>query len=103
MTATVTSRESKRMPLGQDHRRRRAVLPARRYGLGVATCLVLATSPMAGCDGGTSTETVDNLNAHTITVGQHLYIKAPDGTKFEISVGKDASGKDVVTATRVDK
>lgn len=78
-------------------------MPIRRYALGVATGLVLAASLLAGCGDGTSTETVDNLNAHTITVGQHLYLKAPDGTKFEISVGKDASGKDVVTATRVDK
>ena len=79
MTETVmTSRNSTILRRGL-----RATVPVRRYALGVATCLVLAASLLAGC-GGTSTETVDNLNADTITVGQHLYVKAPDGTKFEI-------------------
>ena len=39
----------------------------------------------------------------TLFVKQHLYLNGPDGAKFEISIVKDASGRDVVTATRVGK
>ena len=35
----------------------------------------------------------------TLVIANHLYLHGPGGTMFEISVGKDASGKDVVTAT----
>ena len=89
MTETVTSPNSAKLP----------PMPVWRFALGVATGLVLAASLLAGCKGGT-TENVDTLNADTITVDQHLYLKGPDGTKYEISIGKDASGKDVVIATR---
>ena len=98
MTETVTSRDSTSMPLGHNHRRRRAVLPVRRFALGVATGFVLAVSLLAACgDGGNYTA------EDTLFVKQHLYLNGPDGAKFEISVGKDASGKDVVTAARVGK
>jgi hypothetical protein len=33
----------------------------------------------------------------------HLYLNGLGGTKYEVSIGKDASGKDVVTATPVGK
>jgi hypothetical protein len=81
------------MPPRRDHRRR-AVIPVRRFALGVATGFVLAVSPLVAC-GGNSTE------EEILFVKQHLYLNGPDGAKFEISVVKDASGKDVVTATRV--
>lgn len=102
MTETITtSRDSTTLRRGL-----RATVPVRRYALGVATCLLLAPSLFAGCKNVQveactgCTLDVDNLNADRITVGHHLYLKGPDGTKFEISVGNDASGKDVVTATR---
>jgi hypothetical protein len=66
----------------------------RRYALDVATGLVLAASLLTACNR-SETDEFDTV------VMNHLYLKNPDGTKFEISVGKDASGKDVVTATRV--
>jgi hypothetical protein len=70
------------------------VIPVRRFALGVATGFVLAVSLLAAC-GGNSTE------EDTLFVKQHLYLIGPDGAKFEISIVKDASGKDVVSATRV--
>jgi hypothetical protein len=84
MRETVTSGESTRMPPGHKH-------PVRRV---VAAGFALAMSLLAAC-GGNSTE------EDTLFVKQHLYLNGPDGVKFEISVVKDASGKDVVTATRV--
>ena len=69
----------------------------RRFALGVATGIVLAVSLLAAC-GGPTTEELGILS-----VKQHLYLNGPDGAKFEISVGKDASGKAVVTATPVGK
>jgi hypothetical protein len=99
MTETVTSRDSTSMPPGQNHRRRRAVLPVTRFALGVATGLVFAVSLLAACGGNGGNYTAED----TLFVKQHLYLNGPDGAKFEISVGKDASGKDVVTATRVGK
>ncbi|WNG91079.1 hypothetical protein [Mycobacterium sp. ITM-2016-00318] len=87
-------RDSTTAPTGQDHRRTRALLPVRRFALGVATGAVLAVSLLAACGG-------DSTEWDTLTVNQHLYLNGPDGTKFEISVGKDASGQDVVTATRI--
>jgi hypothetical protein len=36
----------------------------------------------------------------TMIITDHLYLYGPGETVFGISVGKDASGKDVVTATR---
>ncbi len=91
MSETVTSRDSTSLRGGF-----RATSPVRRFPLGVVTGLVLAASLLAACGG--TTEEFD-----TVTINNHLYLKGPDGTKFEISVGKDASGKDVVTATRVGK
>ena len=91
MTETVTSRDSISLRRGL-----RAMLPVRRFALGVVTGIALSASLLAGCGG--TTEEFD-----TVTINNHLYLKGSDGTKFEISVGKDASGKDVVTATRVGK
>ncbi len=94
MSGTFTSGESTRMPPGHKHPVRRVVLSSRRFALGVAAGFVLAMSLLAAC-GGNSTE------EDTLFVKQHLYLDGPDGVKFEISVVKDASGKDVVNATRV--
>jgi hypothetical protein len=66
----------------------------------VATGVVLVGSLLVACKSD-SWESVGHLNADTVTVDEHLYLKGPDGTKFEISIGKDPSGKDIVTATRV--
>ena len=86
-------RDSTTAPTGQDHRRsERFAFEA--LELGVATGAVLAVSLLAACGG-------DSTEWDTLTVNQHLYLNGPDGTKFEISVGKDASGQDVVTATRI--
>jgi hypothetical protein len=71
-------------------------LPVRRFVLGVATGLVLAVSLLAACGGNYTEE-------DTLFVKRHLYLNGPDAAKFEISVGTDASGKYVVTATRVGK
>jgi hypothetical protein len=94
----------------------------RRFALGVATGLVLAaallaTSTACGGHGGPPRQnTVGPTQqngiqiAEQITGGEqidrmfitdHLYLNGPDGTTFEISVGKNANGEDVVTATRV--
>jgi hypothetical protein len=122
MTQTVTTRNSTSLPPGRNHRRRREVLPVRRFALGVATGFVLAASLLAtstACGGRGGPPQQINVGptqqkgiqiAETITGGEqidtffitdHLYLNGPDGTTFEISVGKDANGKDVVTATRV--
>jgi hypothetical protein len=95
MTETVTSRDSTTLRQGHDHRRRRPPLPVRRVALGVATGLVLAASLLAGCSGGTTTV------LGTVIINDHLYLKGTDGTRFEISVGKDATGNDAVIVTRV--
>ena len=76
-------------------------MPAKRFALGVATGFLLAMPLLAACGG--QTDNLDVVNLNMLTVDQHLYLKGPDGTKFEISVGKDPSGKDVVTATPVGK
>ena len=123
MTETVATRNLTGLPSGRNHRRRRAVLPVRRFALGVATGFVLAASVLAtstACGGGHGgppqqinvgpTQQKGIQIAETITGGEqidtffitdHLYLNGPDGMTFEISVGKDANGKDVVTATRV--
>jgi hypothetical protein len=87
---------SKTVPV-RDHRHLRRPHPVTRLALGIASGVVLAAPLLAGCSGGTTTE------FDSVTVNDHLYLKAPDGTKFEISVGKDATGKDEVTVTRVDE
>jgi hypothetical protein len=81
--------------------RRRMALPAKRFALGVATGFLLAIPLLSACGG--QTDNLDVVSLNKLTVDQHLYLKGPDGTKFEISVGKDASGKDVVAATPVGK
>ena len=96
MTQTVTSRDSTRMPPRRNHRGRRAVLPVRRFALGVATGFALAVALLVACGANYTEE-------DTLFVKQHLYLNGPDGAKFEISIVKGASGKDVVTATRVGK
>lgn len=117
MTEIVTPRKSTSMPLGNDRRRRRrAMLHARRHALGAAPFLILAAWLPAGCgngpnevsSGGSETCTgctldVDEVNVGTITGDQHLYLKFPDGTKYEISVGKDASGDRVMTPTLIGR
>ena len=99
MTETVTSRDSTSMSR-DNHRHRRAMLPARRFALGVATGLVLAASLLAVCTacGGEGEYITGGEQIDRITVTDQLYLEK-DGTKYEISVGKD----DVVTATRVGK
>ncbi|MCT7658875.1 hypothetical protein [Mycobacterium deserti] len=82
------------MPSGQDRAQVRALLPVKRFALGVVTGLVLAVSLLAACG-------ADSTEWDTLTVNQHLYLKDPAGTTFKIGIGKDASGKDLVTATRV--
>ena len=96
MTETVTSRDSTGVAAGHDHNLLRLLLPVRRFALGVATGFVLAVSLLAACGGNYTEEDI-------LFVKQHLYLNGPGGTKFEISVGKDASGKDVVTATPTNK
>jgi len=94
MTELVTSQE-------HTPSRRRMALSARRFALGVLTGFLLATPLLAACGG--QTDNLDVVNLNKLTVDQHLYLKGPDGKKFEISVAKDASAKDVVTATPVGK
>jgi hypothetical protein len=71
-------------------------LAARRFALGVATGFVLAVTLLAACGGNLTEE-------DTLYVKAHLYLNGPGGTKYEVSIGKDASGKGVVTATPVGK
>ncbi|HME78634.1 MAG TPA: hypothetical protein VKI00_24190 [Mycobacterium sp.] len=71
-------------------------LVARRFALGVAIGFVLAVSLLAACGGNLTEE-------DTLYVKEHLYLNGPGGTKYEVSIGKDASGKDIVTATPVGK
>jgi hypothetical protein len=102
MTVTVTSRNSANLPPRTEDRRLRAPTPVRRFAVRVATGLVLAASLLAvctACSGAASTlhggQEVDWMN-----ITDHLYLNK-DGTKYEISVGQDASGNDVVTVTPV--
>ena len=95
MTETVSSRGATSLRRGRDGRRQRAPLPLWRYVLGVAIGLVLAASVLTACDTGENTTEED-----TVVIKKHLYLLGSDGTKFEISVGKDASGKDALTVTR---
>ena len=111
MTETVTPRNSANLLPRTGDRRLRAPTPVRRFALRVATGLVLAASVLAVCTScGTSvTECSGCSPARTLTGGEqvdwmnitdHLYLNK-NGTKYEISVGKDASGNDVVTVTPV--
>lgn len=111
MTETATSQNSTN-------------LPVRRFALGVATGFVLAASLLAtstacGRQGGPPRQdTVGPTQqkgiqiAEQITGGEqidtmfitdHLYLNGPDGTTFEISVGKDPNGKDTLTLTPVGR
>jgi hypothetical protein len=74
----------------------RAALPGKRFALGIVTGLLLAIPLLAACGG--QTDNLDVVNLNTVTVDQHLYLKGPDGKKYEISISKDA-----VTATPVGK
>lgn len=96
MTETVTTGDSTSTLPGHNHRGRRAMLPVGRFALGVVTGFVLAVSLLVACGANYTEE-------DTLFVKQHLYLNGPEGAKFEISVVKDASGKDVVIATRVGK
>jgi hypothetical protein len=90
-------------------RRLRAPMAVGRLALGVATGLVLAASllatfmawsePAAHSDVGVGETITGGEQIDTMIITDHLYLHGPDGTMFEIRVGKDASGKDVVTAT----
>jgi hypothetical protein len=91
MTQTVTSQGSTTL-----RRVLRARLPVRRFALGVATGFVLAVSLLAACGANYTEE-------DTVFVKEHLYLNGPGGTKYEISIGKDASGKDSVTAKPAGK
>jgi len=71
-----------------------------RSALVAAASLVLAAPLLAACNGG-EVDNIYKLNSDIVNVDQHLYLKSPDGTKFEISIGKDATGKDVLMARRV--
>jgi hypothetical protein len=71
-------------------------LATQRFAVGVATGFVLAVSLLAACGGNLTEE-------DTLFVKEHLYLNGPGGTKYEISIGRDASGKDIVTATPVGK
>ena len=113
MTQTVTSRNSANLPPRTEDRRLRAPTRVWRFALGVATGLVLAASVLAGCTscGGTYTSCTGCSPRETITGGEqvdwmnitdHLYLNK-NGTKYEISVGKDASGNHVVTVTPVQR
>jgi hypothetical protein len=91
-----------------EHRRLRAPMAVRRFALGVATGLVLAASLLAICmtwSRPAHSQPVGQIHTgglqiDTLIVTDHLYLRGPGGTEFEINLGKDASGKDVVTATR---
>jgi hypothetical protein len=43
--------------------------------------------------------TTDGEQIDTMVITDHLYLHGSGGALFDIRVGKDASGKDVVTAT----
>jgi hypothetical protein len=126
MTETATTRNSTSPSPGHNRRRRRAVLPARRFALGVATGFVLAVALLAtttACGGGGQGGPAQQINvgptqqkgipiAEEITGGEqidrmviteHLYLNGPDGTTFEVSVGKDANGKDTLILTPVGR
>ena len=62
----------------------------------MATGFLLAVSLLAACGANYTEE-------DTLFVKQHLYINGPGATKYEIGIGKDASGKDIVTANPVGK
>jgi hypothetical protein len=109
MTETITSQNSTNLPPRHEHRRLRASMAVRRFALGVATGLVLAASlvatlmawsaPAAHSDVGVGESITGGEQIDTLVITNHLYLHGPGGTMFEISVGTDASGKDVVTAT----
>lgn len=90
-------------------RRLRAAMAVRRFALGVATGLVLAASllaafmassqPAAHSDVGVGEIITGGEQIDTLVITDHLYLRGPGATMVEISVGKDASGKNVVTAT----
>jgi hypothetical protein len=86
MTKTVASQESTSIRRGL-----RSTSPVRRFALGVATGFVLAVSLLAACGANYTEE-------DTLFVKEHLYLNGPGGTKYEIGINKDASGKDIVTA-----
>jgi hypothetical protein len=102
MTETVTSRNSANLPR-IEHRRLRAPMPVRRFAFRIATGLVLAASLLAvctACHGPTSAIYGGGKSVDWVNITDHLYLNK-NGTKYEISVGKDASGNDVVTVTPV--
>ncbi len=91
MTKAATSHDSTNLRHGM-----RTTLDMRRFVLGVATGFVLAASLLAACGANYTEE-------DTLFVKQHLYLNGPGGTKYEISISKDANGKDIVAATPAGK
>jgi hypothetical protein len=90
-------------------RRLHASVSLRRFTLGVVTGVVLAasllaafvtwTEPTAHSDIGVGQITTGGEQIDTMVITDHLYLHGSGGALFDIRVGKDASGKDVVTAT----
>lgn len=60
--------------------------------LAIAAALVFTSSLLSGCE--------NYAGEGTLEVYDHLYLHS-NGVKYEIGVTQDASGDDVVTATRV--
>ena len=100
-------------------RRLATPLAEKRFALGIATGLLLAVSllgTVTACGSSAPTTSVTHGETHgglgavgesitggeqidTMIITDHLYLHGPGGTMFEIGVGKDANGRDVVTAT----
>ncbi len=105
MTQTVTSRNSANPPPRTEDRRLRVPTPVWRFALRVATGLVLAAALLAVCtacrlNGPTHAINGGGQEVDWMNITDHLYLNK-NGTKYEISVGQDASGNDVVTVTPV--
>jgi hypothetical protein len=71
-------------------------LATRRFAVGVVTGFVLAVSLFAACGGNLTEE-------DTLYIQEHPYLNGPGGTKYEVSIGKDASGEVLVTVTPVGR
>jgi hypothetical protein len=89
-------------------RRLQGLIAVRRFTLGVVTGLVFAGSlmatfmawsgPAAHSDVGVGQITSGGEQIDTMVITDHLYLRGPGGALFDVSVGKDASGKAVVNA-----
>ena len=89
--------------------RLQALIAVRRFALGVVTGLVLGVSvlatfmawsePAAHSDIGVGQITTGGEQIDTLVITDHLFLHGPGGALFDISVGKDASGKAAVNST----